>query len=220
MNIGQRILTLLKSRGMSQKALSKATGLTTSYINQICLDKRLPTFDTLEKICDSLGLSLDAFFSAGNDSLVLTPQEQRLVACYRQLPSSACDPILNLVCALSDSGKSSGTPGLSQGGTISGPTEYLNADRYLIARMLDASMEPLLFDGDFIVASRTQAVGQGDTVLVCLNAPCEGPSYMIRICQHAGDVLELRPANARFPSRVLSRGDVRGIYKIVHVMAG
>ena len=97
MNIGQRILTLLKSRGMSQKALSKATGLTTSYINQICLDKRLPTFDTLEKICDSLGLSLDAFFSAGSDSLVLTPQEQRLVACYRQLPSSARDPILNLV---------------------------------------------------------------------------------------------------------------------------
>lgn len=50
MNIGDRLLFLLKERRMTQKALSSSTDLTPSYINQICLGKKVPTLETLALI--------------------------------------------------------------------------------------------------------------------------------------------------------------------------
>ena len=224
MDIGHRITTLLKGKGMSQKTLSMRTGLTPSYVNQLCLGRRLPTLDTLEKICGSLGLSLDAFFcTGGEDALPLTPDEHRLVAGYRALPPRERSPILGLVLALGtpeDGAPPAAQPLHAPGGTVPVPTEYLNADRYLIVRMQGPSMAPTVFDGDFVVASRARLPAPGDVALALPRPDSGETAGLIRLCRRLdAQRVELSPASDAFPPVMGPRSAFAGLYKVVHIIA-
>ena len=101
MNIGDNIIRLLKAQHLSQKALSERTGLTPSYINQICMNKKTPTIETLEHICKALGTSLDPFFSSDDSARAGNPQECSLLASYRTLNKKERKAVLALINALS-----------------------------------------------------------------------------------------------------------------------
>ena len=48
--IGSYLRAALKQRGMTQKELADALGMTKEHISTICLNKRRPSLDALEKI--------------------------------------------------------------------------------------------------------------------------------------------------------------------------
>ncbi|MDO5299411.1 MAG: helix-turn-helix transcriptional regulator [Clostridia bacterium] len=101
MDIGHRIITLLKAQNMSQKALSEQTSLTPSYINQICLNKKVPTLDTLERICAGLGTDIETFFSGSGNAALPSAEEQQLLYHYRSLTESERCAVLTIVRSLS-----------------------------------------------------------------------------------------------------------------------
>ena len=100
MNIGDHLLFLLKERHMTQKALSSATNLTPSYINQICLGKKIPTLETLALICKALGLTLGDFFSV--TPAHLSDEESQLLESYRLLTKREREGVLSMLRVLSE----------------------------------------------------------------------------------------------------------------------
>lgn len=69
MNIGERLKNYRDQRGLSQKKLSVHTGISQSFISSIESNKQSPTITTLERICDSLGITIAEFFSKPNNSV-------------------------------------------------------------------------------------------------------------------------------------------------------
>ena len=100
MNIGDRLLFLLKERRMTQKALSSATNLTPSYVNQICLGRNIPTLETLALICNALEITLGDFFSVSPAQL--SDEELQLLESYRLLTRREQTGVLSMLRVLSD----------------------------------------------------------------------------------------------------------------------
>lgn len=100
MNIGDRLLSLLRERHMTQKALSSAAHLTPSYVNQICLGKKIPTLETLVLICNILEITLGEFFAVGPAQL--SDEELQLLESYRQLTKREQKGVLSMLRVLSD----------------------------------------------------------------------------------------------------------------------
>lgn len=102
MDIGSRITALLKARRMSQRTLSQKTCLTPSYINQICLNKKIPTIETLERICICLDTDIESFFSSGESGGHLSQDELHLLERYRMLTDSEQQAVLTIIGMLSE----------------------------------------------------------------------------------------------------------------------
>jgi len=60
--IGKRIVSERKKRGMSQEKLSGASSIDRSHMGFIEQGRRKPTLSTLYKIADSLDMSLEQLF--------------------------------------------------------------------------------------------------------------------------------------------------------------
>ena len=66
MDIGVRLAFLLNEKHITQKSLAARSGLTPSYINQICNGKKIPTLEALESLCNALSISISDFLSYEN----------------------------------------------------------------------------------------------------------------------------------------------------------
>lgn len=58
-DLGRRIREERQKLNLTQEKLSEAINVSTTYIGQIERGERCPTLDTLIKICNSLGVSID-----------------------------------------------------------------------------------------------------------------------------------------------------------------
>lgn len=61
--INKRIAQLCKTRGVSYYRLAKDSNLSESVLFAIRKGKNLPSLDTLEKICNSLNITISDFFN-------------------------------------------------------------------------------------------------------------------------------------------------------------
>jgi transcriptional regulator with XRE-family HTH domain len=73
MDYGKRIKDIRESIGMSGRALALKSGLDPSQINKIEHSVNKPSLDSLESICDALGISLTGFFSIEQGPSALPP---------------------------------------------------------------------------------------------------------------------------------------------------
>ena len=58
MDIGENIRKVRDLKGFSQQALAESIGLSQKQLSRIETNQVSPTFDTLEKICEALGITL------------------------------------------------------------------------------------------------------------------------------------------------------------------
>lgn len=96
MHPGQKIKTIRKQIGMSGNQLAKLAGIGQSTISDIENQKISPSIDTLQRICDALGISLSDFFTEDESSLSpdllqlietakkLTPEERKNLNTFLQ----------------------------------------------------------------------------------------------------------------------------------------
>lgn len=63
MDVRQRITSLRKEAGITTNKLAKLASVGQSTLSDIESGKVKPSIDTLEKICQALGISLSEFFS-------------------------------------------------------------------------------------------------------------------------------------------------------------
>ena len=84
--IGKRIQQLRAAAGMSGRQLANAAGIAPSFLSELENDLRNPTVATLNKLCDTLGITLADFFApAGQGAEPLPAELRRLLGKAREL---------------------------------------------------------------------------------------------------------------------------------------
>ena len=83
--ITNRIKELCNKRQMSMYALSKKTGISQSSLSNLMKRGSTPTFYTLDKICDGLGITLSQFFSKDIGKLELSAEQRKVLETWETL---------------------------------------------------------------------------------------------------------------------------------------
>ena len=97
MKIAERLKTLRKTRNISVYQLSKLSGVSETHIRDLERGDRNPSFDTLSRLAEPLGISLSEFFNENADIVYLSDEEKELVDRFRQLSKDRSDSLLCLL---------------------------------------------------------------------------------------------------------------------------
>ena len=83
--IANRIKELCDKKQMSMYALSKKTGISQSSLSNLMKKGSTPTFYTLDRICDGLGITLPQFFSDDIGKLELSSEQKKVLRMWESL---------------------------------------------------------------------------------------------------------------------------------------
>lgn len=83
--IVNRIEELCDKKQMSMYALSKKTGISQSSLSNLKKRGSTPTFYTLDRICDGLGITLPQFFSDDIGKLELSSEQKKVLKVWESL---------------------------------------------------------------------------------------------------------------------------------------
>ena len=84
MDFAKRLIHFREANGLSKNQLSIKSGVSQPYIGDIESGKKKPTIDTIERLCDALGVTLAQFFNDLDDSLPMDVQQ--LIETTKKLP--------------------------------------------------------------------------------------------------------------------------------------
>lgn len=99
MDIAKRLKTVRNSKKLSIYKLSQLSDVSESQIRNIERGNSNPSFETLSKLAEPLGLSLADLFNETEEVSYLSNQEKELVDCFRMLPTEKSDALMNFVKA-------------------------------------------------------------------------------------------------------------------------
>lgn len=83
--IANRIKELCDKKQMTMYALSKKTGISQSSLSNLMKRGSTPTFYTLNRICDGLGITLPQFFSDDIGKLELSSEQEKVLRMWESL---------------------------------------------------------------------------------------------------------------------------------------
>lgn len=96
MEIGERLRSIRKSKGLSIYKLSQDTGISQNHISDLELGRRKPSVETLKRLIVPLGITLSELFNEDSTVSILTEKERELLENYRTLPDHKAESLLNL----------------------------------------------------------------------------------------------------------------------------
>lgn len=96
-DIGGKIKSIRKSRGMRAVDLAEKLGVSKAYISKVESNKTGVSFDTLEKICSVIGVTLSEFFSDE-----LSPADLRLLKSAKGLSTAKKRQLAEFMDGLTD----------------------------------------------------------------------------------------------------------------------
>lgn len=238
--IGPYLRAALKKRGMTQKNLADAMGMTKEHISTICLNKRRPSLDALEKMCSILNMSFSEFFAdqTGAHSINLSDSEYSLLCDYKCLSSYERRALESFVSALRAGHQvqtaTSTSPcrrevnGLAAAGQplfsdvdneiINVPKKYIDPERYLIIRAKGDSMKPDIENGDYVVAEIDSTPSQGELSLVRIEGLGADDEYAIKKFYIYGKEAELHSINPDYPPMIYPIEEIKSAQRIVYVI--
>ena len=80
-----RIRELCDKKQMSMYALSQKTNISQSSLSNLMKRGSIPTFFTLERICEGLGITLSQFFAQDDERLDLTQEQKTVLSTWESL---------------------------------------------------------------------------------------------------------------------------------------
>ena len=83
--IANRIKELCDKKQMTMYALSKKTGISQSSLSNLMKRGSTPSFYTLDRICDGLGITLPQFFSDDIGKLELSSEQKKVLKVWESL---------------------------------------------------------------------------------------------------------------------------------------
>lgn len=102
----EKMKTLRNRRGWSQAALAIEVGVAPSTISMYESGQREPDLETIEKIADALGVSIQFFFDDVNDDYEdLKEDERELLEQYRKLNRKYAIRLLSMAYEFADKTK-------------------------------------------------------------------------------------------------------------------
>jgi len=112
--IGEHLITMIRSSGMTQKDFSERTGIPQSTISDWKGKKLNPSSDKILPICDVLGVSPYEVLAAGRKGKKYNPdrieirtdsEEYALLELYRSLPARQKERVVGYIQAIRDEKK-------------------------------------------------------------------------------------------------------------------
>ena len=97
MDINKKINNLRFQRGWSMYELAQEMGITQSTLTSIMKRGNAPKIDTLQRICDAVGITLAQFFMEDEQLEILSGEEKRLVSLFRKLPEEKQQALIELI---------------------------------------------------------------------------------------------------------------------------
>ena len=85
MNIMERIDALCRQHNISKYRLSQITGISQSAFSKMARQQSSLSLETIQRICDALGISLAQFFSKPGEYPDLTAEQTHLLRCWNLL---------------------------------------------------------------------------------------------------------------------------------------
>lgn len=85
MDIIEKIEKLRKEKDWTKYRLAEESMLTYSTLMSMYTRDTPPKIDTLQMICDALGVTLSQFFLENEEMEILSPEEKELIRRYRRL---------------------------------------------------------------------------------------------------------------------------------------
>lgn len=85
MDIGKKLKKIRKSKGLTGQDIAILAGISQSTISDIEKDKRSVTLNTLEKICEALGISVVEFLDDEYQQKELSDDEKIILKIYSSL---------------------------------------------------------------------------------------------------------------------------------------
>lgn len=100
MNISERLKKVRKSKNISIYKLSKQSGISETHIRDLERGDRNPSFDTLNRLVEPLGLSLSELFNESDNIAYVNSSEKELLECFRMLSDDKANSLLAFVKTL------------------------------------------------------------------------------------------------------------------------
>lgn len=85
MNIMNRVNDLCRRRNLSKYRLSMLTGISQSAFSKMERQQSTLSIDTIQRICDALGISLAQFFADGDELPDLSTDQRQLLESWSLL---------------------------------------------------------------------------------------------------------------------------------------
>jgi len=83
--IAYHVKELCKERNMTKYRLSQLTGISQTALANIISKESVPTFLTLERICDAFGVTLAQFFTSAGERPDLTDEQKEILEVWDRL---------------------------------------------------------------------------------------------------------------------------------------
>lgn len=101
MDIHARLHQLLKNRGWTTYRLAKNSGLNHATIANVYKRNTVPSFTTLEAICNGFGITLSQFFAEG-ELIEITPKLKEVYDCWADLTPRQKAAVLEIMKAMNE----------------------------------------------------------------------------------------------------------------------
>jgi len=220
LDIGERIRSLIQQSGMTYDQVAAACirnghPMSKSHLSQLINGGRKPTFGTLEKIADAVGVPLEEWIGARWDDTGETIKH----TVVQSAGPSVTIPLYDLTVSAGRFCCASSAPE-----TVS---EYLTLPRAICpdptaccVRVSGQSMiERGVCDGDIVIVSQRHQPKSGDMAIVCIDD--ETISLKV-VTMPAGDdehyVLKSANSDAKkFPDRIVKRSAVTRMLRVMHI---
>jgi len=96
-NILKKIDRLRMERAWTEYQLAKNSGIPQSTISTWFRKQTVPTIESLNKICNGLGITLSEFFYEGQETVILTPEAKEMLDRWSALSPKQREIVAELV---------------------------------------------------------------------------------------------------------------------------
>ena len=210
MDIWRALDTLAAEYGLSTSGLAKRSGLDPTTFNpskRIMPDgrSRWPSTESIAKVLDATGASLEAFTSLVTGARTMPAAGARAVSPSRSIP------LIGLAQAGGEGFFDDG--GYPVGGSWDEvPLPDIGDPHAYALEISGDSMEPVFRDGDHVVVSPAAPVRRGDRVVV---RTMKGEVMAKQLARRSARRLELRSLNPEHPDYTFDLAEVSWMHRIV-----
>jgi phage repressor protein C with HTH and peptisase S24 domain len=209
-DIWRALDTLAAEYGLSSSGLAKRAGLDATTFNPSKRRMpdgraRWPSTESLAKVLDATGATLDAFTALVTGARVLPAGGRATQAAMRRVP------LIGLAQAGGEGFFDDGGYPVGGGWDEVALPEIADANAYAL-EISGESMEPVFRDGDVVIVSPAAPIRRGDRVVV---RTVEGEVMAKELARRSARRVELRSLNPAHPDRSFDLGTVSWVHRIV-----
>lgn len=100
MDIAKRMKAVRQSKQISVYKLAQMSGISETHIRDLERGDRNPSFDTLSRLAEPMGITLSELFNDSEEIAYLNAAEKEMLDCFRLLPQETANRLLDFMKTL------------------------------------------------------------------------------------------------------------------------